>query len=121
MLTDPLSVTYNGSAKSLPRVGMTKDASRYRTADGEFEVFIASNSPGKSGKRLVSVRLARTIPDPTPSNSFDDYREIVNSFAIYYGFDVTRDEASVDLPRLRTALLNWVDSTLEGRLISGEK
>jgi len=122
VLTDPLSVTYNGSAKSLPRVSLDARGSVYRSADGEFEISISKFLPPRYGISGSGIFLARRLPDPTPSNVFDDYRVIYNTFGITYGFDTnTRAEASVDLPRLRTALLSFVDSTLEGRLVAGEK
>jgi len=123
MFSDPFSVTYNGSAKSLPRTATAKDYTRYNTADREFTVLIANNlySP-KDGIATVSIKLSRRIPDPTPSDAFDAYREIRNSFGFSYSFDAqTRAEASVDVPRLRSALDALVDSTFQGRLIGGEK
>jgi hypothetical protein len=121
MLSDPLAVTYDGSAKSLPRVSAGSNRTVYRTADGEFEVSITSSPAGSTGQKVASISLARRLPDPTPGNSFDDFREIRNEFTLSYGFDLTRAEASVDIPRLRTALLTLVDATLQGRIISGEK
>jgi hypothetical protein len=120
MLTDPLAVTYNGSAKTLPRTSAGPNGSVFRTADGEFRIHIRSNQVSRDGGRSVSIQLSRRLPDPTPSDAFDAYRDIRNSFAVTYDFDPTRAEASVDLPRLRTALLAFVDSTLESRLIAGE-
>jgi len=67
------------------------------------------------------VSLSRGLPDPTPLNSFDDFRLIRNSFEIAYRFDVSRANLSVDMPLLRTALLAWLDPTLQGRILSGEK
>jgi hypothetical protein len=122
VLTDPLSVTYDGSAKSLPRVSVDRRGSIYRTADGEFEVSISDFTPPRYGLGGTGIFLARRIPDPTPSNVFDDYRFMYNTVGITYGFDkLTRAEASVDLPRLRTALLSFADATLMGRLVAGEK
>jgi len=43
MFTDPLTVVYDGSSKSLPRISVEKDYTRYQTADGEFEVQISNN------------------------------------------------------------------------------
>jgi hypothetical protein len=122
MLTDPLSVTYNSVSKSLVRITSYEGSTRYRTADGEFEVLIESqpSSQGRNSERRT-ISLARRIPDPTPSNVFDDYREIRNVFGLSYEFDLTRSETSVDIPLLRTALLAFVDSTLQGRIISGEQ
>jgi hypothetical protein len=120
LLTDPLSVTYNGSAKSLPRTSASKNGTVYRTADGEFEVSISNFPVRRDGIQVREISLTRRIPDPTPSDAFDAYRPIKNSFKLSYGFDLTRAEASVDIPLLRTALLNFVDSTMQNRVISGE-
>jgi len=120
MFTDPLSVTYNSTSKSLSRVMQDEASSRYRTADGEFEVNISTRSD-KDGLEFRQISLTRLIPDPTPTNVFDNFRPIRNAYGLSYAFDTTRAEASVDFPRLRTALLALVDSTFEGRLIAGEK
>jgi len=66
--------------------------------------------------------FTRKLPDPTPSNAFDAYRDIRNGFGLSYVFDsLTRAETSVDIPRLRTAVLALIDSTLQGRIIAGER
>jgi hypothetical protein len=117
-----MSVTYDGSAKSLPKVSLDARGSVYRTADGEFELSISNFVPPRYGVGGSSIFLARRIPDPTPSNAFDNYRVIYNTVGVTFGFDaLTRAESSVDLPRLRTALLALVDTTFQGRLIAGEK
>lgn len=121
MFTDPLAVTYNGTGYSLPRVSVAKNRARYVTADGELAVVTASYPNLREGKFVVGCTLSRRLPDPTPANVFDDYRQIINSFGVQIGFDLTRAEASVDIPRLRTALLALVDTTFQGRLIAGEK
>lgn len=120
MLSDPLSVTYNSVAKSLPRVGSDAGGSSYVTADGEFEVVISSSQSGT--QTTVSIQLNRVLPDATPSDAFDAYRTIRNGFGLTYTYDTkTRGQVSTDIPLLRTALLAFVDSTLQGRLIAGEK
>lgn len=121
MLTEPLSVTYDGVVESLPRVSAGPSGHVYRTVDGEFEVSISDGPKRRDGSIERVVSLSRVLPDPTPSNVFDDYRLIRNTFKVSYVFDSTRAETSVDIPRLRTALLTWLDSTLQSRIISGEK
>lgn len=122
MFSDPLSVTYNGSGISLSRVSASRGAARYKTADGEFEMRISDTPWQRGGLPGVAIELARVIPDPTPTNHFDDYRMITNAFAFSIRFDpTTRAEASVDLPRLRTALDSFVTSTVLNRLVQGEK
>jgi len=119
MFSDPLSVTVDGSAKSLPRVEASKQRTLYRTADGVFAIKIA-DTPGRNGLLGASIELAQRSPDPTPGNVFDDYRDIVNAFGITYRFDVSRGDSD-DLPILRTALLSLVSGAFETRLLSGEK
>jgi len=120
MLTDPLSVTYDGNTKSLPRVNAGRRGTVYRAADGEFVMRITDLST-RDGAYGTEIKLSRRIPDPTSTNVFDDYRDITNSFGFVIAFDPTRSEASVDLPRLRTALDSFVNSTMLNRLIAGEK
>jgi len=120
VFTDPFSVTYNGTAYSLPRTGTTKQESFYKTADGVLAINVR-NSTGRAGSRLAVIELSRRLPDPTPTDVFDPYREIINGFSIGFRTDVTLASASSDIPLLRTALLALVDSTLQGRLIGGEK
>jgi len=124
VLTDPLSVTYDGNSLSLPRVGVTGAGTRYATSDGLFEFSIRTVNFGSAadGTSRVDVMFTRKLPDPTPSNAFDAYRDIRNGFGLSYVFDsLTRAETSVDIPRLRTAVLALIDSTLQGRIIAGER
>jgi len=120
VFTDPFTVTYNGTAYSLPRTGTGKQESFYRTADGTLALNVR-NSTGRDGSRLAVIELLRRVPDPTPTDVFDPYREIINGFSIGIRTDAILASASSDIPLLRTALLATVDSTLQGRLIGGEK
>lgn len=105
----------------MPRIS-ARNGSVFRTADGEFEVKISDFLNQRDGETRREISLARRLPDPTPSNVFDDYRVIRNVFGLSYVFDTnSRANTSVDIPLLRTALLALVDSTLQGRIIAGEK
>jgi hypothetical protein len=121
MLSDPLSVTYNGSAESLARVSAGSGGTRYTTADGEFEFAISNFSFPRYGGMGAMVTLTRLLPDPTPADAFDAYRNVHNTFGFVYGFDPIRAETSVDVPRLRAALISFVDSSLQTRILGGEK
>lgn len=121
MLTDPLAVTFDGSAKSLPRVSAGPSGTVYRTADGEFEIKISDFSMPRDGRNGVTIMLTRELPDPTPSDKFDPYRSVKNSFSLSYVYEDSRPNTSVDIPLLRTALLNLVDTALQNRLIGKEK
>jgi len=99
---------------------VTKGSSFYKSANGEFRVIIR-NTPKGNGTTTASIELARAVPDPTPTDIFDPYREVENSFGIFYRYDLTRGNAGIDLPLLRAALLSLVNSGFETRLIGGEK
>jgi len=120
MLTDPLSVTYDGNAKTLPRVNAARRGTVYKTADGEFTMSIVDLST-RNGAFGTEIKLSRRLPDPTSGNVFDDYRDVTNSFGFVLAFDPTRSEASVDLPKLRTALDSFVNAAMLNRLVAGEK
>lgn len=120
MLPDPLPITFNGNALSLPRVNVVGRSSRYRSADEEFVMSITDYS--KQGlSRLVGVSLSKQVLDPTPTQAFDPYRAIVNSFELRFGYDVSRYETNTSIPLLRSALNSFVDSAMLNRIISGEK
>jgi hypothetical protein len=121
ILTEPLSVTYNGSAKSLARTSQSANRTVYKTGDLEFEMVISDIKMPRKGEIGRSITLARYLPDPTPADAFDAYREVRNSFGFSYVFAETRAETSVDIPRLRAALIAYCDSTLQSRIIAGEK
>lgn len=129
MLTDPLAITYNAVAKSLPRAsrvrtGVSKVVNRtsYGTNDGEFSVFTEYSVLGNINgfqMRRAEIYLERKAPD-TDSDPFNSKAAPPNRFGLVYEFPEMEINTSVDIPRLRTALLAFVDSTLEGRLINGE-
>jgi hypothetical protein len=120
MFTDPLAVTYDAESLVLPRISVAPKRTRYRTADGEFEVSISNEPIGKDGRVSRSISLTRTLPDPTPSNAFDAFRAVSNTFGVVYLFDPTRAGMLVDLPLLREALLDLLDSTFQSRIWGGE-
>jgi len=123
MFSDPLSVTYNSVAKSLPRLSSDINASSYGTSDGEFVLTIGStNRISDKGQQLLrkEVLLSRNVVDSTDP-AFTQLRFPVNSVGIIYETDVLRIESSVDVPLLRAALLALIDSTLQGRILAGEK
>jgi hypothetical protein len=125
MLSDPLSVTYNSVAKSLPRssgrsAGFARKvaSSRYSTSDREFDVFIDTyDMPDGSDK--VEIQLRRTPQDPDGPFT-NDFSELPNSVGLTFTTNRYRYGTSTDIPLLRAALLAFVDSTLQGRLIGGE-
>lgn len=128
MLSDPLSVTYNSVAKSLPRVSSNPrnvaqitGTSTYATADGEFTVrTVRSRLGGGLGTR-VEISLARRVPDPDSDpftgTTSDRWTNVVG---LSFEFNDAKYSTSTDVPLLQSALLSLVDSTLRSRLLGGE-
>jgi hypothetical protein len=126
MLTDPLSVTYNGSAKTLPQVTGKTDgldqaklihSRKYATADGEFSVD-TRQSILKDGTRKAEVFLTRKAAETDANTVAQGYFN--NSVGLTFIVNSFGANASVDIPLIRAALLSLVDTTLQGRLIGGE-
>lgn len=122
MFSDPLSVTYNSVAKSLPRQASSDVASVYGTSDGEF-TFTVSHTSRISDKGQPIIRreviLSRNVVDSTDP-AFTQQRYPVNSVGLVFETDELRIESSTDIPLLRAALLALVDSTFQGRVIGNE-
>lgn len=126
MLSDPLAPTYNSVALSLPRAsgsypgsGKRLGAAVYSTPDGEFKIYTEFASLSSVMQRSTILMERRALDSDTdPSNGGAYY--LPNRFGLVYDFDINRRSTSVDVPRLRTALLALVDSTLQGKLIGGE-
>jgi hypothetical protein len=121
LLSDPLTITYSGSGKSLARLSYGADSSRYASSDGQFVMEITTYPKPREAANLVGIKLTRLAPDPTPSDVFDPYRDVRNSIELRFETDISRFEASTVIPLLRTALDSFVDSTMLNRLIGGEK
>jgi hypothetical protein len=121
ILTDPLAVTFDGNSTTLPRIAAGKGGTIYRAADSILELTFQSSRSEGNGKVRRDIVLSRQLPDPTPGNSFDDFRVIRNSFGVSFTFDpITRAGVSVDIPLLRTALLAFLTPAYTDRIIAGE-
>jgi hypothetical protein len=124
MLSDPLSVTYNGTAKSLPvasgrwpSAGRVVGSRMYKTADGEFTVATRQLIRG-NGDRTGEITLTRTAPETDTGTAAQGYFD--NSVTLAFTTNTFGAGTSVDIPLIRSALLALVDTTLQNRLIAGE-
>jgi hypothetical protein len=121
LLSDPLSVTYDGDSISLVRINQADGASTYIAPDDYLRLDIRQSDSVVAGMTRCEITLTKVIPDSSPEDPFDElWRPIPNSFGIVFEVNSNRFATSTDVPLLRTALLALVDSTLQGRLIGGE-
>jgi hypothetical protein len=123
MFTDPLSVTYNGSAKSLyAGTGQLRGAERvlfsryYNTSDGEFLVRTRASRGNQIEKNEILLARILHSTDPDPLNRPLPF----NAVSVSVLYDSNRSATSVDVPRLRAALFALVDDTFMGRMVGGE-
>jgi hypothetical protein len=123
MLSDPIGVTYNSVAKSLPRTAAPKAGvlsrlatTYYNTSDAEIALKV-DRYVRQGGNVMTQVSLSRRVPDAVDGTigTITD-----NSFGVLYETNSNRLESSVDIPRLRAALLSFLDTTTELRIIGGE-
>jgi len=59
------------------------------------------------------------MPDATPLDVFDAYRDVANSVELVFVIDPNRKDIDA-IADLRTALLALADSAFQGRVLGGE-
>jgi hypothetical protein len=117
-LSDPISITVNGVAKSLARVSVGNRQATYATADGLFTLLISHQNSGKGNSRirtLVSFTQKKIVTNPLDSSN--DY-DTVTINKVYdrpaFGFSNT------EVDQLDAGLDSWLDTTINGKLMGGE-
>jgi hypothetical protein len=121
MFTDPLSVTFNGSATSLARVSADEVGTTYATPDRSLVLEIFEVSVRGSGQRRIECKLSYAHPDPTPDPFSGGPASQINSVGLVFEVNPNGFYSGTDVPLLRTAILALVDSTFQGRVLGGEK
>jgi len=125
MLSDPLVVTYDGNAKSLPRGHAHRAGpirvlgkSSYVGYDEEFAVYTQRAQLGGDVTRSEII-LERVTPDPDDPFT-GNYLRLPNRVGLVFEVNNFRYATETDVPLLRAALDSLVTSTIASRLISGE-
>lgn len=123
MLSDPISVTVAGTAKSLPRVGSIDrqtprliQRNTYATPDNAYSLE-TRQSEYRDGSRRTEITLRMRTFDTDVNTNYDG--PISRGVGLVFETGPYKLGAS-DIASLRTDLLALVDSTLQGRLINGE-
>lgn len=118
MLSEPLSITYDGVAKSLARTQFASDKtpSAFVASNNEFRMIMSEIQQGDSNR--VEVILERAVVDTDPDNG---YQYLPNRFGVVYEFNRSQYNTATDIPLLRSALLAFLDTTVQGRILAGEK
>lgn len=116
MLSEPVSLTVDSTAVSLPRVASGDSASGlpsiFASKDGVFSLTISEKK--SAGGRLIEVILGKTDRSTGIAGSS-------NAFGFTVFVDSERDETEVIIPHLRAALTSFMDAPMLERIIGGEK
>lgn len=127
MFAEPLAVTYNASVQNLARVGTenragiakVKGTSTFRTADGQFSVYITESLLG-TGMRRFEVILER-IQQDSDGPFVGSWLPLPNRFGYVFEINDLRYNTATDLPLLQAAIVDLVDGPFRDRLVAGEK
>nr|QDH89468.1 MAG: hypothetical protein H1Bulk29281e3660_000002 [Leviviridae sp.] len=76
MLTDPQSITVNGSGISLPAISRGDNTSTYQSADGLMKLTV-SHQYGRRKRTLIRFDQTKTAADPLVSTVNNVYSESV--------------------------------------------
>lgn len=117
MYADPQSLTVNGSAKSLNRVGSqnpTKSGA-FSTSDGDFTFAVKQDSTANRFRREVRFSQKKIAPDPISAVN----KEVSTSVVIVvdeprWGF------TDVELGYLTAAIITWFSNANRDKLLGGE-
>lgn len=117
-LADPQSVTYNGSAVSLPRISSTGRTSEYASADGSLTLTLSHQVVRGREQALVKLVHQKVTADPLVPSQNRPYSATVH-FVINRPFNVGYSDAEVAL--VHDALIALLgNSTFKGKVLGGE-
>lgn len=110
MLSDPISITIEGSVRTLNRVNAA-DGATYRSADGAYELRIMQSSDN------YLARLVKYYPD----NDFaDGFQPALQNGVVVGGIRNAVRYQATDIPGLHTDLNNWFTPAIAARILAGE-
>lgn len=129
MFSDPLSITYDSVALSLPCTGATNPkyavknritSRSYTTSDQQFVVNMTADQLS-DGNVLMSVWLKRTQLD-NDTNPFVNVAAVgaSNSVGVVFVVDKFRYNSTTDIPKLLSALTGFLTAPTVARVIAGE-
>lgn len=110
MLSDPISMSIEGSVRTLNRVN-TVDGATYRSADGVYELRIMQSRDN------YLARLVKYYPD---TNFADGFQPALQNAVVIGGVRNAVGYQATDIPGLRTDLSNWFTSAIAARVLAGE-
>lgn len=120
MLSDPISITYDGSPKSMPR-SSGSPLSRSMPVGTTYYGNLASGLL----MRISQSRMQWNFPRPLDKVEFTLFEQTEetdypNGAGLVFYSDPFRENTSTTIPLLDAAVRTFVDSTIRSRLVNGE-
>lgn len=112
MLSDPLSISIEGSVRSFARISSTGTTSLYRTADGQYSLTIDQSY----GDASVTLRKHPIDNDPFNGGPVDD-------LVVGAGLHLVRNGVGYNyssLNALRADMSSWMSDAIASRILAGE-
>lgn len=115
-LADPIAITVNSVAVSLPKTGTTEHGGAYTKDDGTIVVRVnhipAKNSQGVT-KRTLELAVTKTSADPLNAsvNVQKTFRFFLNGQEPAVGFSIAEKKD------IAQALMTWVNATSGANLV----
>lgn len=130
MFSDPLALTYDAVARSLPRVSETNllrlealklGASAYGTADGGLSVYTRQYVLRNSSALRHEIYLVKKVLD-NDSDPFNNGAGIghLNGVGLTFLTSDSRVETVAEIPKIQASLLALVTASFRDRMIGGE-
>lgn len=115
MFADPQSITVNTVAKTLPRIAVGDLNSKYKGADGEFQLRISHQETSKRVRRMVRIDQVLVAADPlTAVNSYQTAGVYLVIDEPVVGF------SDAQLGHLAAALIAWATPANLAKVLATE-
>jgi len=116
LFSEPISITVNGVAQSMPRTSNVGTKSTYEKADGAFNLII-EQSTTKADRRRSFCRFEQKAVVTNPLDSTNDYDTMSLSLTIdrpSFGFTAAQQD------QLLTGFRAWLVTATSDKLFGGE-
>lgn len=118
MFTDPVSITYNSVAKSLPKIGSNSDQADYRLNDSGVVYQLTLSHQFKPARTRAVARLRR---DSFVANPVVPTQNLLGSMTATLTMDFpTAGLTATDAQTLANALVAWATPANLLKLANGE-
>jgi len=115
MFTEPIVVTVNSVAQSMPRVQIDGSKAIYMKADESYKLTISHQTSGNRTRSMARIDFRKVVTDPlTASNDYDTLSIYTVIDRPGYGFTLA------EIEQLATGFQAWLNTTAVDKLYGKE-